>query len=253
MSKETPNRLTLQPPETVISPPSPIDPSIQSPTIFDSPVDSPTTAFHGDAETKGEGSGSSSSQRQSSTPRNDRSPARASKPSLSSSSSYSSPVDTKQLTSSPQKEPSMLLSTPSPSHTSRPSSPTMSGPPSRSASPSSPHYRPRDSHHRRTSSTHRVRETLRGEQKSTDDGQRMVNQYRIGKSLGKGGYAKVELAMDVGTGVEYVGPQDDRCGSVMTTCRQSKNSQSLVCIFKSFKRSTAGILDGDQRWNPCLR
>ena len=32
----------------------------------------------------------------------------------------------------------------------------------------------------------------------------MVNQYRLGKSLGSGAYAKVELGVDVGTGVEYV-------------------------------------------------
>lgn len=34
----------------------------------------------------------------------------------------------------------------------------------------------------------------------------MVNQYKIGKSLGKGAYAKVELGVDVGTGLEYVNP-----------------------------------------------
>jgi len=32
----------------------------------------------------------------------------------------------------------------------------------------------------------------------------MVNQYKIGLSLGKGAYAKVELGVDVGTGTEYV-------------------------------------------------
>jgi hypothetical protein len=32
----------------------------------------------------------------------------------------------------------------------------------------------------------------------------MVNQYRIGRSLGRGAYASVELAVDVGTGKEYV-------------------------------------------------
>jgi [calcium/calmodulin-dependent protein kinase] kinase len=32
----------------------------------------------------------------------------------------------------------------------------------------------------------------------------MINQYRIGRSLGKGAYAKVELGVDVGTGKEYV-------------------------------------------------
>lgn len=43
-----------------------------------------------------------------------------------------------------------------------------------------------------------------GQQRSTDDGHRMVNQYKIGRSLGKGAYATVELAVDVGTGTEYV-------------------------------------------------
>lgn len=56
------------------------------------------------------------------------------------------------------------------------------------------------------SSTHRVRETTDGETKSTEDGQRMVNQYRMGPSIGQGAYAKVELGVDVGTGIEYVSP-----------------------------------------------
>jgi len=43
-----------------------------------------------------------------------------------------------------------------------------------------------------------------GRQTSSDDGHRMVNQYKIGLSLGKGAYAKVELGVDVGTGTEYV-------------------------------------------------
>jgi calcium/calmodulin-dependent protein kinase kinase 2 len=43
-----------------------------------------------------------------------------------------------------------------------------------------------------------------GEQRSTDTGERMVNQYRIGQSIGKGAYANVELGVDVGTGQEYV-------------------------------------------------
>jgi [calcium/calmodulin-dependent protein kinase] kinase len=70
-------------------------------------------------------------------------------------------------------------------------------------SPSSPDYRPRPKHHRRTSSSHQVRETVDGSQSMTEDG-RLVNQYRIGKSLGQGAYAKVELGVDVTTGKEYV-------------------------------------------------
>ena len=42
-----------------------------------------------------------------------------------------------------------------------------------------------------------------GHQRSTEDGQRMVNQYRIGESIGRGAYAKVEKGVDVGTGQEY--------------------------------------------------
>lgn len=70
--------------------------------------------------------------------------------------------------------------------------------------PSSPHAYPKRIGHRRESSTHRVKETPNGLQRSTEDGEVMVNQYRIGKGLGKGGFAKVELAVDVGTGKEYV-------------------------------------------------
>ena len=77
----------------------------------------------------------------------------------------------------------------------------------RSPTPSSPgfHARTHMGHHRRLSSTHRVRES-KGEQKSDADGARMVNQYKFVKALGKGMFAKVEMAVDVGTGKEYVSP-----------------------------------------------
>jgi [calcium/calmodulin-dependent protein kinase] kinase len=49
-----------------------------------------------------------------------------------------------------------------------------------------------------------VRETIYGEQRNTLAGERVVNQYRLGKKLGKGAYATVTLAIDVGTGDDYV-------------------------------------------------
>ncbi len=58
--------------------------------------------------------------------------------------------------------------------------------------------------HRRTSSAHRVRETLNAKHHSTSEGQRMVNQYALGPTIGKGAYATVERGIDVGTGTEYV-------------------------------------------------
>lgn len=49
-----------------------------------------------------------------------------------------------------------------------------------------------------------MKETANGQQRRAEDGETMVNQYRIGKGLGRGGFAQVELAVDVGTGIEYV-------------------------------------------------
>lgn len=60
------------------------------------------------------------------------------------------------------------------------------------------------SHHRRHSSTHRVREAVDVEQKLLDDGSRIINRYKIGRSLGRGSYASVELATDIGTDELYV-------------------------------------------------
>lgn len=74
----------------------------------------------------------------------------------------------------------------------------------RSPSPSSPSLRPKGTHHRRTSSAHRVRETIDGTQTANEDGERMINQYKIGMSLGQGAYAKVELGVDINTGLKYV-------------------------------------------------
>ncbi|TXT11008.1 hypothetical protein VHUM_01759 [Vanrija humicola] len=89
----------------------------------------------------------------------------------------------------------------SPSHLAN-SSPHLFDAPKRAPSPSSPDYRNvlRSS---RQNSTHRVRETTLGSQRNTLDGARVVNQYKIGHTLGKGAFATVYSSLDVGTGEEY--------------------------------------------------
>lgn len=110
-----------------------------------------------------------------------------------------SPLAADALSASPNDDPDLLL----PNQAERQS--TEGSPLVRVPSPSHPEYRPKPTHHRRTSSSHQVRETVDGSQTTTEDG-RLVNQYRIGKSLGQGAYAKVELGVDVTTGKEYVSP-----------------------------------------------
>jgi [calcium/calmodulin-dependent protein kinase] kinase len=111
-------------------------------------------------------------------------------------STLSSPLAADTLSASPNNDPALLLP--------KESMLTNEGAPLRRVpSPSSPNYRPQRTHHRRTSSTHQVRETVDGSQTTTEDG-RLVNQYKIGRSLGQGAYAKVELGVDVTTGKEYV-------------------------------------------------
>lgn len=105
-----------------------------------------------------------------------------------------SPLAADALSASPSNDPALLLPK---------ESPLEGAPLRRVPSPSSPDYRPQRTHHRRTSSTHQVRETVDGSQTTTEDG-RLVNQYKIGRSLGQGAYAKVELGVDVTTGKEYV-------------------------------------------------
>ena len=173
-----PRPLTLKPPATIISPPSPIDPSPTS--RFPTPprqTDSPEST-------------SSSDESFTSKPRRPRGPSHHLGP---------LPLAADSFVPSPAASPSAL----SPQRTrSHPTSP-------RSASPTSPYFRPKD--HRRESSTHRVRETVDGEQRSTEDGQRMINQYKIGKALGKGAYATVESGVDIGTGIEYVNSRGGVC------------------------------------------
>lgn len=52
-----------------------------------------------------------------------------------------------------------------------------------------------------------VRETLDAKHYSSEMGERLVNQYKIQKLLGKGAYGNVYKAIDAGTGVEYVSPR----------------------------------------------
>jgi serine/threonine protein kinase len=49
-----------------------------------------------------------------------------------------------------------------------------------------------------------VRETLDAKHYSSEMGERLVNQYKIQKLLGKGAYGNVYKAIDAGTGTEYV-------------------------------------------------
>lgn len=110
-----------------------------------------------------------------------------------------SPLAADTLSASPSNDSGLLLSPKREQSTLS----TDGAPLRRVPSPSSPDYRPQRTHHRRTSSTHQVRETVDGSQITTEDG-RLVNQYKIGRSLGQGAYAKVELGVDVTTGKEYV-------------------------------------------------
>lgn len=200
----------LRPPATIVSPPSPVDTTSAIPQ-FTSPVSSPLssppegpdeTTYDSPESDEDDGTNTLSPVTSRIRPRADSHTSHTSR-----GSSSNRPIAATQMSTSPSWEPSLL--TP---HT--PGSPALSpslssedgrfGLPPRAPSPSSPHYRPKPSHHRRTSSTHRVRETLHAEQKSTEDGSRMVNNYRLGRSLGSGAYAKVELAVDVSTGQEYV-------------------------------------------------
>lgn len=134
--------------------------------------------------------------------------------SVSRGNSSSSTSMTPGLTGDPLlAAKSTLAATPAPSpsspHLYMPRIPSPKPPPE--VRPSSVNTAPVDKekrHRRRESSTHRVRETIYAEQRSTVDGARMVNQYRLGKNLGKGSYASVEHGIDVGTGIEYVSATD---------------------------------------------
>ncbi|WVQ62880.1 uncharacterized protein L199_001029 [Kwoniella botswanensis] len=188
----------LQPPATIVSPPSPTDAKdFHPPTFSFSPQ--PAAATNSDTEDVIEYDSPEEEDEEEGP--NTTLPTPAAKPKNRPRPSYQSlspkpaaqPQISTQMSESPMKESTLQL----------PESPDPSASSSRPPSPSSPRYRPKGLHHRRTSSTHRVRETTDGTQTSTEDGTRMINQYKIGRSLGKGAYAKVELGVDVGTGQEY--------------------------------------------------
>lgn len=188
-----PSLSLLRPPATIVSPPTPIDPTHSIPSFS-----SPTTLSPTSDKCPEILAYDSPDEDVTVDDPNDISNTTLSPVTSRTRPGRHGPIAAKALSTSPSREPSLLTpGSPNASHTSLPLSP-------RSASPSSPHYHARPAHHRRTSSTHRVKETIGGEQKSTEDGALMVNQYRIGKSLGSGAYAKVELGVDVGTGIEYV-------------------------------------------------
>lgn len=185
--------LLVPPPSTVVVPPTPVDVSPRSATLLNSlALQQPLVeeeAVEYDSPDEDDDvlpTPPASSSRGNSTNS-------MSKPSLlkrlsSSDSSTRSP---------PALHPSTLPS----------SSPHLFAELGRVPSPSSSgseYRRPGHGHNRRESSTHRVRETIYGEQRMALDGERLVNQYRLGHKLGKGAYATVTLAIDVGTGIEYV-------------------------------------------------
>ncbi|WRT65376.1 uncharacterized protein IL334_002319 [Kwoniella shivajii] len=180
----------LEPPATIISPPSPTDAKDFHPPTFTfppqpSPSEQSDDAIEYDSPEEAE---EVDSRPPAPRPRN------RSRQSYQSLSPNLTPQISTKISDSPSNDYTLQL----------PESPAPSASPSRPASPSSPRYRPKGLHHRRTSSTHRVRETTDGHQTSTEDGARMINQYKIGRSLGKGAYAKVELGVDVGSGKEYI-------------------------------------------------
>ncbi|WWC87595.1 uncharacterized protein L201_002485 [Kwoniella dendrophila CBS 6074] len=195
-----PQRPTLlEPPATIISPPSPTDAKDFHPPTFSFPPQASNaeeTDNHSDLveydSPEEEDDGDDNEQLPPPKSRNSPRPNYFQRHSSQSLTPGQAQIGT-QMVESPRKDYTLQL----------PDSPDPSASSSRPASPSSPRYRPKGLHHRRTSSTHRVRETTDGTQTSTDDGDRMINQYKIGRSLGKGAYAKVELGVDVGTGHEY--------------------------------------------------
>ncbi|WWC59895.1 uncharacterized protein I303_102457 [Kwoniella dejecticola CBS 10117] len=195
----TANRPTLlQPPATIVSPPSPTDAKDFHPPTFSFPPqpstnDNDSTEAEDAVEYDSPEEEDEEDQRRNEDPPTPARPQNTHRPSYGSLSPGPQAAISTQLTQSPQKDGTLQL----------PDSPDPSASSTRPPSPSSPRYRPKGMHHRRTSSTHRVRETTHGTQTSTDDGQRMINQYKIGRRLGQGAYAKVELAVDVGTGQEY--------------------------------------------------
>lgn len=237
-----PRPTLLQPPSTIISPPSPID-STHSIPVVSSPAAASPTSGNQDQVFQYESPEEDEETEVAPSPR----PKPTRRPRSADDSLNAKPMAADALSVSPSRDSSLLL----PATPDTEGNPTIPRPPS----PSSPHYRPKPHHHRRTSSTHRVRETVHGEQRNTEDGERMVNQYRIGKSLGKGAYATVELGVDVGTGEEYV--SREAILLTHTSSRPSKNSASPDYISRLYNKSNGNPpvidpADGLKTWtSPC--
>jgi hypothetical protein len=213
-----PNPRLLELPATIISPPSPVNfktshsevfdaapvpPSTDEPVEYDSPEEDDSVM---DLTASPRSPPLRRPSYSSLSPSPWASPRPISSPSVQAFASprlSSGPVAAAQLSTSPTSTPGAFLHPASPEPGSSSSRLSTPGSPRKGSRPSSPQYRPRPSDSRRESSTHRVRETTYGEQKETVDG-RMVNQYRIGRKLGNGAYATVELGVDQRTGTEYV-------------------------------------------------
>lgn len=195
----------LVPPATIVSPPTPIEPRADSLSFpFETTPQAPIVeeVFTYDSPDEDDDD-SSILPTPPPPPRTflDRGSSTGSMPisktSMSSMASSSSKTDDSSFQSPPTSYPGSLPS----------SSPHLFAELGRVPSPSSPSYGPTlMRQHRRQSSQHRVRETIYAEERNTIDGARLINQYRMGKHLGRGAYATVELAMDVGTGIQYVSP-----------------------------------------------
>ncbi|GAA5821327.1 hypothetical protein JCM11251_004573 [Rhodosporidiobolus azoricus] len=110
----------------------------------------------------------------------------------------STPPSSQTASRTPSREPSIISPPPG---LYPPPSPNLTV-----SRPSTPGHKGRGSgHHRRSSSTgsRSFRETLNAYAVEGENGQRSVNQYVLGETLGRGSYATVEKAVDRETGQEY--------------------------------------------------
>ncbi|WVO24263.1 uncharacterized protein IAS62_005627 [Cryptococcus decagattii] len=152
--------------------------------------------------------------------------------------------------------PPMVTPLPAPASPAflRPTSPPFASPSLattvRSPSPSSPSLRPKGLHHRRTSSTHRVRETIDGTQTANKDGERMINQYKIGMSLGQGAYAKVELGVDIHTGVKYAIKEFSKSRLHHQSLEEKHRANMRSKLRNGRARKTMGEDEGKSRERP---
>lgn len=217
------------PPATIISPPTPVTPVDSHPLVAGASAPSEVLIIEEpeeyDSPEEGFETASTTSSSFIRTPAqqsiNVPPPFSVSRGNSSSSSSMTpgaapEPIPAPTAKASPASLIAKPLPTPSSPHVYQPRIPS---PSSGSQDPRTQPGQRREGRHRRESSTHRVRETIYGETRSTVDGQRMVNQYRLGKTLGKGSYASVEHAIDVGTGIEYVSAAHALASCIMRFAR----------------------------------